>query len=434
MTDFDQREQSVGIQYNANEIKIGFPIEQYRADMAEKQKRIEELLVSSTISEEQKKQLRIQLDEVERQRLDDKASYEIHINDLKERIARLANLAGQIPENLIEKAKHALAHNDRDKANQLFTQVEEQADPHIAAAAEAAYQRGKLADDAINYNDAFVHYHRATQLMPANTDYLKSTGFMSYTLGDYDKAIDYFELALASGLNTFDPDHPQIAIHRNNLGLAFGSKGDYDKAIECYEQALATGLKTFGPVHPQVAIYRNNLGSAWDSKGDYDKAIEYIELALASDLKTFGPDHPHVARDRNNLGSAWDSKGNYDKAIEYFELALASSLKAFGPDHPQVATCRNNLGSGWNSKGNYDKAIKYYELALASSLKIFGPDHPQIAICKNNLGLAWENKGNYDKAIKYYRSSLKILENCLGRNHPTTNTIRVNLKLAQITK
>ena len=65
-------------------------------------------------------------------------------------------------------------------------------------------------------------------------------------------------------------------------------KGDYDKAIEYYEQALASDLKTFGPDHPNVATDRNNLGVAWDSKGDYDKAIEYYEQALASDLKTFG--------------------------------------------------------------------------------------------------------------------------------------------------
>ncbi len=99
-------------------------------------------------------------------------------------------------------------------------------------------------------------------------------------------------------------DHPDVARVRNNLGMAWQSKGEYDKAIEYYEQALASDLKTLGEDHPSVAIRRNNLGSAWDAKGEYDKAIEYYELALASGLKTFREDHPDVAKFRNNLAAA----------------------------------------------------------------------------------------------------------------------------------
>ena len=47
----------------------------------------------------------------------------------------------------------------------------------------------------------------------------------------------------------------------------------YDKAID---------IKSFGPYHPNVAIYRNNLELAWKLKGKYDKAIKYHELALKS--------------------------------------------------------------------------------------------------------------------------------------------------------
>ena len=42
-------------------------------------------------------------------------------------------------------------------------------------------------------------------------------------MGEYDKAIEYYELALASDLKTYDEDHPNVAIRRNNLGAAWDS-------------------------------------------------------------------------------------------------------------------------------------------------------------------------------------------------------------------
>ena len=83
------------------------------------------------------------------------------------------------------------------------------------------------------------------------------------------------------------------------------SKGDYDKAIEYYEQALASDLKTFGPDHPKCGdIDRNNLGLAWDSKGDYDKAIEYYEQAFEIHNNVFGSNHPDTKFVSDNLNQA----------------------------------------------------------------------------------------------------------------------------------
>ncbi|BAS68313.1 tetratricopeptide repeat protein [Bathymodiolus septemdierum thioautotrophic gill symbiont] len=204
-------------------------------------------------------------------------------------------------------------------------------------------------------------------------------------------------------------------------------QGEYKKAIEYYELALASDLKTYGEAHPSVATCRNNLGMAWESLGEYKKAIEYYELALASDLKTYGEAHPSVATRRNNLGMAWQSLGEYKKAIEYLELALASDLKTYGEAHPSVATCRNNLGVAWQSLGEYKKAIEYYELALASNLKTYGEAHPDVANRRNNLGMAWQSLGEYKKAIEYYELALATLQKTLGDEHPTTKQVSENL-------
>ena len=241
---------------------IGVPFEQYKADLAEKELEIRQLLVSAVTTEQNKATLEIELAEVERRRLNERASYEAHIKDLKERIKRLNQLKGQLPDTLINEAKQALAQGDNSKADQLFAQVEVQAEAHIAAAAEAAYQRGKLAEDAIHYLEAMRHYQRATQLAPDNTDYLNAAGIMADTLGHYDQSIGYYEQALASDLKTYGEGHPAVATKRNNLGEAWRSLGKYEKAIDYYEQALAVFQQVLGEQHPNSQVVQRNLEAA----------------------------------------------------------------------------------------------------------------------------------------------------------------------------
>ncbi len=337
MGTFDQQNQHVEHQQNADTINnYGVPFEQYKADLTEKEKEIRRLLKNAALVEKEKTELNQKLAKVEQLRLDERASYEAHKKDLEERLNRLDQLSGKIPEKLIEEAKLALAKGDTVKADQFFSQVEEQADPHIAAAAEATYQRGKLSEDAIQYHEAFQHYQRAILLTPGNPEYLSSAASMAYTLAQYSKAINWNEQALELYLEQDGEDSADVAGLRNNLGLAWQALGEYEKAIGYLEKALTSDLKTYGEDHPHVAIRRNNLGMAWHALGGYDKAIGYYEQALASDLKTYGEDHPEVATCRNNLGMAWDALGEHEKAIGYLEKALVTFRKVVSEDHPNT--------------------------------------------------------------------------------------------------
>ena len=198
---------------------------------------------------------------------------------------KLKNVA---PTDQMKTALEKLDQGDSSAAEAVFAQVLERTDQHIEAGAEAAYRLGKLANDRVDYRAAQKYYEKAVQLAPDNSLYLNDVGLVAHDLGQYDKAIEYFENSLASNLKILSPEHPDVATNWNNLGLVWYSKGDYDKAIEYYEKSLASNLKTLGKEHPNVALAWNNLGLAWYSKGQFDKAIEYYDKALKVYLKTFG--------------------------------------------------------------------------------------------------------------------------------------------------
>ena len=241
-------------------------------------------------------------------------------------------LAGKIKEAETLVDSHAVKLDKKDK--------------ELAA---AHYERGRVKELRIKYTQAKKSFAKAAILQPENTTYLSAYASILDDLAEYSKAIEYYELALFSGLKTYGEEHPKVAVYRNNLGNVYKALGDYPKAIEYYEPALVSGLKTYGEEHPKIAIRRNNLGSVYKALGDYPKAIEYYELALVSDLKTYGEEHPQVAVYRNNLGNVYQALGDYPKAIEYLELAYETILTVFGDNHPSTKTVKNNLDTAMSA-------------------------------------------------------------------------------------
>jgi len=171
-------------------------------------------------------------------------------------------LRGEFPDALLDQAIEALQQGDTEEADRLFQEIEDEGEGHLKRIAEAAFQRGKIAEDAIRYTEALEYLEKAVRLQPDNALYLNEAGLLYLTLANHKKAIEYFELALASDLKTYGEDHPHVATKRNNLGLAWNALGEHHKAIAYYEQALPVFEKFLGKDHPNTKIVQDNLDKA----------------------------------------------------------------------------------------------------------------------------------------------------------------------------
>ena len=85
-----------------------------------------------------------------------------------------------------------------------------------------------------------------------------------------------------------------MATSYGNIGKAHDNKGELDKALEYYQKALAIYLKQLGPEHPDVAMSYNNMAYVYKAKKDLAKAKEYWAKAYAIRLKKLGPNHPYT--------------------------------------------------------------------------------------------------------------------------------------------
>ena len=209
------------------EVHIGISFEQYKCDLEAKEQKIEalmfklgELTGQSNSDKIRHQELTTQLAAVQTKLQNVESSYQQDIQQLQEQIKRLQTLKGQLPDKLIAAAQQALQNGDSQQADQLFEQIQVQAESPIQVAAEASFQRAQIAKQNIDYHQALKHYQRAAQLAPDNSLYLNDYGLMLSTMGQLDKAIEYYQQALAIAIKSHGEDHPRVAAGRNNLGLA----------------------------------------------------------------------------------------------------------------------------------------------------------------------------------------------------------------------
>jgi tetratricopeptide (TPR) repeat protein len=131
----------------------------------------------------------------------------------------------------------------------------------------------------------------------------------------------------------------------SELGAHLWMVAEYAGARAAYERALAIDEAVYGPDHPQVAIRVNNLGLVLRDLGELAGARAAYERALAIDEAVYGPDHPQVATDVNNLGGVLRALGDLAGARAAYERTLAILERFRPPEHPRIAIVRGNLES-----------------------------------------------------------------------------------------
>ena len=267
-------------------------------------------------------------------------------------------------------------------------------------------------------------------LGPQHPDTARSLGSLAncyQSMGDYTKALPLHERARAVREKSLGPEHPDTVRSLNNLAVCYQSMGDYTKAVPLHERTLVVREKSLGSQHPDTASSLNNLAICYLEMGDHAKAVPLFERALAICEKFLGPQHRDTASSLNNLAEVYRDMGDSAKALPLQERALATREKLLGPQHPDTASSLSNLAEIHRCMGGYAKAVPLQERALAIQEKSLGAQHPDTAGSLNNLAASYQDMGHYAKALVLYERALAITEKSLGPQHPDTARSLKNL-------
>ncbi|MEK6623150.1 MAG: tetratricopeptide repeat protein, partial [Planctomycetota bacterium] len=177
--------------------------------------------------------------------------------------------------------------------------------------ADNLYKRIREIEQGVSANSGFSqssqladeHFEKANQL---------------YKQGRILAACGMFEKSVEAEKDSQNPRLSYLSAELSWAGYCYLDLGQYDKAIKYYEEALVISRKLGREDY--VSISLSGIGRVYESWGQYDKAIKYYEEALIIDRKLGQKDK--IALGLNAIGRVYNSWGQYDKAIKYYEEAL----------------------------------------------------------------------------------------------------------------
>ncbi|CAF4203280.1 unnamed protein product, partial [Rotaria sordida] len=260
-------------------------------------------------------------------------------------------------------------------------------------------------------------------------NYNLQLGSVYEDIGEYSKAITFYERAIDIYKKMSPPSQLGLAASYGNIGLVYKSMGEYSKALTYYEKDLEISLKALPPNHPELASSYNNIAVVYHNMGEYSKALSAYERSLEIRKIALPPNHPDLAASYNNIGSVYDGMGEYSKALSSYERSLEIQKIALPPSHPDLATSFLNIGNVYYNMGEYSKALSSHERSLKIKKIALPPNHPELASSYNNIAVVYHNMGEYSKALSYYEKALQIKKIALPPAHPSTARTERNIEL-----
>ena len=340
-----------------------------------------------------------------------------------------------IIEKTMGKSKDALLRNL--KALALAQQKYGENDPYVAI----SYTKiGKVYNDLGEYDKALEFFQNALKIwlhvVVGNHSFLatiyQDTSSVYNNLGKWDEALNFSQKALNIYLQIKGENHLNVASSYNDIGTIYSNLRKDDKAIEFFQKALKICLlHALGESHPGVASIYNHIGCVYNDLGKYNNALEYHEKALNIHLQIFEENHPDVASSYNYIGRVYYSRGEYNKALEFHEKALKVHLRfPLGENHLNVASSYNDIGCVYQSLRKYDKALEFHQKALKINLQLLEENNPNVASNYNNIGEAYGGLGNYNQMLDYFEKGLKIRLLIFGEYHPDVASSYSNIGVA----
>lgn len=263
--------------------------------------------------------------------------------------------------------------------------------------------------------------------------------------GKINQAEENGRIALQTRQALFGENSEEVAASYNDLGLIYGIT-DPDKALEYYEKALAIYQRVHGNEHPKIAIASNNIGAMYRQLKLYGDAVNNFETALAIWKKVYPGGHPNQAAALVNLGRTYAQMGNSQAALDYFRQAIEMYRKAYGPRHPDIAAVLNQVATIQLNENAYEAALQSLQEAILSNTQKFNNQqvtaNPPVSDFYNGKVLLYSLRQkaetlealHYGKTLKLenLRQAVSCLQSCdtlidIIRHHSSDENDKIEL-------
>ncbi|MBN2430531.1 MAG: GGDEF domain-containing protein [Acidobacteria bacterium] len=240
-------------------------------------------------------------------------------------------------------------------------------------------------------------------------DILTNLGSLSLTVGDQDKALDYY-LQADDRVSHFMIRAPEIDFRERakkmrstilqRLGDVYLGRQQFGESLARYEAALE--LEGSGGRQRILLSIHQQIGYIYLLTGEYDCALEHslsaIRLAESLDDKSRMADNAYL------IGYIHRNLRKFSTALEYFQLSARLAREA--SHRSRLANALNEIGNVHGMQGNIEAGMRLKMEALKIAEEI-GDRYTQAA-CLNDIGTLLVRQKKYPLALTYFQRSYAI--------------------------
>jgi tetratricopeptide (TPR) repeat protein len=279
---------------------------------------------------------------------------------LREIAANYKELLARVGDD--QAAKQAIERGDYAKAEQLLEDV---ANQHSLAAAEAHADLAKLQEVQLRYAKAAAYWQKAAAMLS-------------------------------------EDQKKERSLYLHNAAFDFDRVSRYAEALPLYEQSLAIRREIGNRAGEWITL--NNIATAAYAKRDYSTALKYLEQSLTI-CQEIGNKVAEGAT-LNNISQIYEARGNAPTALKYLKQSL-TICQEIGNKKVEGVTL-NNIGQIYRAQGDYTTALHYLEQSLIIAYDIDAK--AEQAGTRWNIGLIYTDQGNLSKAEQHISCSVQLAE------------------------
>lgn len=260
-------------------------------------------------------------------------------------------------------------------------------------------------DEALKYYFDYAVYsekkHEKKHLVSA---YI-GIGWIYQLSGDYPKAFDFYNKALAAAREFKDVLSEAVALRK--LALYYMDKENYDKALELLMKSSEINReRQYVYEHCyNLACDYFDIGLVFANKEDSKTAREFYQKsqAIFKKLKLKN----ELSDACFNLGEMCLLDKQYHHALEYYLKGL--ELDKIYDHKPNLAGDYAMIGELYAEMGNFSEAEKSFNQSILIAQQINA--RLELASASYNLGLLYKQKGYRNKARESFRQAQEIYRN-----------------------
>jgi tetratricopeptide (TPR) repeat protein len=332
-------------------------------------------------------------------------------------------------------------------------------------AARLAYARGLIAEAALRWTDAAVHFAEAARLYP-DLPSLRKARALACRTGDLTAAFRFGKGLLVLAETNGSTADRALAMAEHALTLE--AQDRLDEAEGMLRKAVLLGRE--GASSADQARHLADLARVLEAQERFAEADGVMRKALAVTRDALGEGHPAYCARLNGLALLLQAQDRDDEAEALHLKALDLAGRLPGAGHPVAIDCLSGLAQLFETRGRLDLAERYYRQALQLEQTLIGRTHPDFAgrICAlaevvgaqrrlpeaetlfrtaleidratvgeahrdygiglNNLAGVVEAQGRPAEAEVLYATALAIFRASLGDLHPATQKVTRNFR------